>query len=321
VATDPEYRRKGLMAQLLNYTVKKITQEGYHLSVLWGDRQRYNYFGWEIAGRGFTFRITRRSLEKFVSTQVIPSIRVKRYQGDQQEMNDVIVFHHEKEPLRVERSQQEYQLFLEKTGVVSYIAFGEGTSNRDKSAYFIFRGENVPTEVLEFGGEPLIFLGLLRYIFSKFEIASLDFPVPYYSTTHPSTSSLFPYLLEIASSWFVNPFCQVKIIDLYSTLGVLLPIIQEKLRSSGILSRNKELNITLKMSESGQKATLVFRGDKIEVTNRQSPTTVEITELKMVKLLFGTFPTAMDLKLEPDYSQFLETIFPIDFYIWPLDHI
>ena len=47
VCTHPEYRKRGLMQELMPHCVNEARSQGYHLSWLGGQRQRYAYFGYE----------------------------------------------------------------------------------------------------------------------------------------------------------------------------------------------------------------------------------------------------------------------------------
>ncbi len=74
VATNPDYRGRGLMSSLLAAAITGMEQAGYDLSVLWGDRMRYAHFGWELVGRllewGFDARLATNA--GFAPIQMIP---------------------------------------------------------------------------------------------------------------------------------------------------------------------------------------------------------------------------------------------------------
>jgi predicted acetyltransferase len=56
VAVHPDYRGKGYMKLLMNHAVAEMRSAGYDLSYLGGRRQRYAYFGYEVAGT--TYRLS-----------------------------------------------------------------------------------------------------------------------------------------------------------------------------------------------------------------------------------------------------------------------
>ncbi len=50
VSTHPKWRGRGFMSQLMNRCGADMKEQGYHLSWLGGQRQRYGYFGYERCG-------------------------------------------------------------------------------------------------------------------------------------------------------------------------------------------------------------------------------------------------------------------------------
>lgn len=77
--------------------------------------------------------------------------------------------------------------------------------------------------------------------------------------------------------------------------------------------------ITFQVSGTEQKATLLF-DKKIKVSQKEVKDKLMLPEREMVKLLFGILPPSSFLKLEEEKS-FLNFLFPLDFFIWPLDYI
>jgi len=62
VSTAPKARGNGYMTKLLNHTIDEMRRIGYPVSWLGGDRQRYNTFGWELAGPVYDLEFSDRSL-------------------------------------------------------------------------------------------------------------------------------------------------------------------------------------------------------------------------------------------------------------------
>jgi|APSaa5957512622_1039677.scaffolds.fasta_scaffold19916_3 predicted N-acetyltransferase YhbS len=58
VSTHSTVRGKGYMKVLMNHCVEKMQTEGYHLSWLGGQRQRYGYFGFEKCGQQLSVSLT-----------------------------------------------------------------------------------------------------------------------------------------------------------------------------------------------------------------------------------------------------------------------
>ena len=58
VSTHLSVRGKGYMKVLMNHCVEKMQVQGYHLSWLGGQRQRYGYFGYEKCGQQLSVSLT-----------------------------------------------------------------------------------------------------------------------------------------------------------------------------------------------------------------------------------------------------------------------
>ena len=62
VSTAPKARGKGYMTKLLYHVIDEMRRIGYPVSWLGGDHQRYNTFGWEIAGPVYELEFSDRAL-------------------------------------------------------------------------------------------------------------------------------------------------------------------------------------------------------------------------------------------------------------------
>lgn len=295
VATDPETRGKGYMAKLLNYNIKKMKDERYSLSVLGGDRYRYGNFGWEFGGRQINLNISSRSLSK---AGVKPSDKVNRYQGEDEILKKIISCH-EKEPLRVERTKRDYKLLYQKMGTALYWAEEKGNFG-----YIDLSGENQATQVIEYGGDERIISSLASYLLDRFGSSSITFPVP--------VSKSFPKLLyELSSGWSLSIVSSVKIINLKEILKGFLLQIEERWDS------NEQEKITFQIKESKETTTLIL-GKKCSIEEKKSKNLISLSEKDMAGLFFNFIP-AICLKYHNSFL--LNKIFPLDFYIWSLDHI
>jgi predicted acetyltransferase len=296
VATHPAHRGKGYMSKLLNFSIERMKNEGYNISVLWGDRQRYRNFGYECAGQQINFVITMRSLEKAKVGLFCEGIRIKKYEGSREDLEKIILLH-ESEPLRVKRDRRTYALLLKKAGVNIWL----GEKDKDV-AYLISSGDLI----IESGGEPLTFVSLMYKIMKCFNI-------PSFTVVRPCiVSEINKMLYEVSlSQSTISEFVMLKIINLEDTVRILC---------SGREVREKDEKITLKIKGNGEYATLVFDG-KITVSKEYTDRVIELKETDMVRLIFGLLPASRWLPLEPKALYLLDYIFPVDFFIWPLDYV
>ncbi len=296
VATDAESRGKGYMGKLLNYNIKRMKEESYCLSVLGGDRYRYGNFGWEYGGRQINLNISRRSLSK---TGIKPATEVKRYQGEEDILKKIIEVH-EKEPLRVERTKRGYQLLYQKIGTALYWAESKGNF-----AYIDLSGESQANQVIEWGGDERIISSIASYLLNRFGSSAMTFPVP--------VSKKFPKILfELSAGWSLTIVNSVKIINLKKTLKGFLPQIEERWGS------NEKEEITFQIKESKEAVTLLL-GKKASIEEGKGKNLVSLSEKDMAGLFFNFIPARCFSLGRP--TLLLNKIFPLDFYIWPLDYI
>ncbi len=61
VATHPRERRRGFMTSIMNYCIEDMKSQGVHLSVLGGNRARYNHYGYEIGGNRYRIELSKRA--------------------------------------------------------------------------------------------------------------------------------------------------------------------------------------------------------------------------------------------------------------------
>jgi len=303
VATLPQYRGKGYMSKLLKHTFQKMKEQGCPLSWLGGDRQRYGAFGYETAGKMINFIVSPRSLSHTVNPEPIELIR---YAG-QEDLLEKIISLHEKEPLRVKRSQLDYQLLMDRYGVITYLG-----RKRNKWAYLTLRGERASNQVIELGGDISVLASLFGSLFKHYGYGNLGIGYPYYPTR------IFSLLREVASGWQVSPTGMIKILNLRQTLEAFLPQIEKKRKAFPQLLESKpKIEFTLQIKDTKQTVNLEI-GEKVGIREKGKREKLVLSDREMVNLLFGTFSPHL---LVGKVGSLLNLIFPLDFYVWPLDHI
>ncbi|MBN1559980.1 GNAT family N-acetyltransferase [candidate division KSB1 bacterium] len=62
VSSHPNDRGQGHMRRLLQFCLQVMRAEGYHLSWLGGQRQRYGYFGYEVCGSTAVFTVNKKNI-------------------------------------------------------------------------------------------------------------------------------------------------------------------------------------------------------------------------------------------------------------------
>lgn len=198
VGTDPDYRRQGLMGKLLKFLTAKMEREGYAFSVLWGDRQRYGNFGWELGGRRLLIRVTERSL----AWKGVKEDDIRRYDGKPEDLERIISMH-EAERLKVKRTRDVYRLVMERAGNAVWLG---------KESYMVLSGGEKIQNAIESGGNSESILSLALSLIKNKELECITFSRPY------EDSDINRTLLDASSGWWVEMLGSIKIINFPRTL-------------------------------------------------------------------------------------------------------
>jgi N-acetylglutamate synthase-like GNAT family acetyltransferase len=152
VATHPEHRRQRLGSAIIRDSIRIMEEAGCHLSVLWTQRKDfYRSFGYESAGQEYLFSV-KPSEFRHISTDC----KVVDYSP---EHLPAVIEIHNRETLRTERAQEEWQAYLgiPKTRILLALRNGKAT------AYAVMgKGEDFRRCILEWGGNAQDTLCLVR---------------------------------------------------------------------------------------------------------------------------------------------------------------
>lgn len=289
VATLPEERNKGHMSMLLKHAGNVMKQKGWPLSVLWGDRQRYYSFGWDIAGLKYSLTITTRSLERagvkpVAVEEVSPENAVSKVESL-----------HSSLKMRVERKH--HILTLKKQGIRIWLA-DEG--------YIISSGEIGSPKMLEVvskeGREPELVRGVMERCFG--DSASVE--------VNAFDTERLEHLLKVASYWKIVPEGLFRIIDITG----LLKAFEKVLSSRAEMLRDFELSLGLKLGDDIDTTTIFVNNGKVNVEKgRLSKNYVELDEREAVRIFLGGTPPNTKKLGE------LSMLLPLPVHVPSLDHV
>lgn len=307
VATYKKYRGHGLMRELLNYSIKIMQKENYDIAWLTGDRKRYGNYGWENGGRVHTFTVTERQIRDIK----IKDFKIRKLKDEDRFLRQIKLIH-EKEYFKVRRTYDDYKRLFSRMWKETYVAFLKGrviayvTFERDKK-------DSKSGKVFEYGGDKNGLKSLIKYILYKLKIERLNITCPVY---HSKYKDIF---IEFSSNWSINVYANsqmIKIINLNSLLKKFIVQMNAKRRRLGSKVRG---NVTLKIPELNQSVTLAVN-ENVKIINKESKYKLALNSKDMVRLLFGLSKPSDDFNLGKEFLV-LDSIFPLDFFIWPLEGV
>lgn len=213
------------MSDLIPRALEAMKSEGFPFSFLWGDRNRYNHFGYEWAGREICLSYTFSSLAK---SEILP-LQATVYDG-RRLSQEAIENAYEKNPYRRKYGEHEKNSLYALQGTTCF-TFGAD----DSFAFTVVTDWDSRLEVVDFGGHPDHVLGILaRQLESKRESAlTLRFP-----GDHPIPEIYRRTACDLA----IRPAAMVCLFDeafIRKTLLPEIPIIQRQ--EGGDLERVESL--------------------------------------------------------------------------------
>jgi len=117
VCTGEKYRGKGLMSDLLGEAVRWMKERDMPLSILWGNRYRYQRFGWEPAGSRYACSFADKALPALGGYRLRASIV-----GDTDRMIDSLHALHQRMSSRIDMDRETFLLTIRKVGRRVWIA-------------------------------------------------------------------------------------------------------------------------------------------------------------------------------------------------------
>ena len=296
VAVDPKHRGKGLMRDLLKFSIQHMKEAKYDISVLGGDRWRYGNYGWGNGGRCYSFNINKSSVRHLKPG----GSKIEEFSEDK--IGEIIKTH-DREVMRVSRKEEDYRLIFKRANRKTFLAVRDG----EIIAYLTL---TIGKVVVEFGGDYRGLSDLLLFCVNDLGIQELTVESPF--TINENTKLLF----KASASWVIKTSCMVKIINLRSLMSKCLPLINKGYRLSGSKINQK---LGLKSSDSEECVTLIY-GENVELSDEAVSSTLELSDCELPQLIFGITKPSMSLDLR-DYGLLLDRIFPLDFYIWKSEFI
>ena len=302
VATLPDYRERGLMTRLLDRCLVCMKEEEYAFSELGGYRRRYNWFGWENGGQEWRLEVYPGRLAKYPRDDTYHAVA---YDG-RFETLDAIALLHNREQVGLVRNRRQYEMLMRRGGYETWV--GEGPEG--PAAYVVCQIRGEETRIVnEFGGCAEGLHSIFCHLLDETGVQS-------FSVLGPRIHPLNDYLFAVSSTWSLRVPRMIKILDLEATMRGFCGQLRQRCQAVGI---QQARSVALAIEETEQQVQINLSGDRVGLSAVEPGTPViRLPELAMVRLLFCPGNGSRLLKRE---VRFLETLLPLDFFIWPLERV
>jgi predicted N-acetyltransferase YhbS len=290
VGTLPTERGKGHMTRLLYHAIDEMRAQGYPLSWLAGDRQRYNTFGWERAGMACECRFSRRSLDR-AGVELVPI--EGRFPEDAlaaiERLQSLPACHARRPHLARQ---------LQKSGLRVWTA---------EDGYALVHGTDWgPLSILELVSASGREVGMVRALLDWTGRSEISWEIP------AGDGERLARVMPCVAHWGVGGWDMYRVVDVVKLLRAYLPLLSR--RAAPL--RDFELAIGIREHDRTDLATIAVReGDFQVYAGRHAERHVEWPSVEVVRVLLGGPSVAT---VVPDE---LGALLPLPVYVPHLDHV
>ena len=298
VAVTKDCRRKGYMIELMNMALEKMIAEGYDYSLLGGQRQRYEYFGYVPAGSGINFTINKGNISRIRNGNTETEFTAELLEESNTDAIAKIKMLYDKMPFRAERKEEEMIDILCSWGCKPYVVYCGG----EFKGYFV-RKDGYLAEVKAEKAEDL--LDIFLCIMKVAENESVNFTVPVYDT------ETCDFMAKRCCGMTVCHVEQLNIFNYAKFIEAFLAIKAERINlCSGTL------NVLIHGYAKDEMLAITVDGKDVSVAKTDAEPDVELDNLEAVAFFAGNY--AVKRLSLPAFAQ---NWFPVDFFMHGQDNV
>ncbi len=300
VSVHPYARSKGYMKQLLSFVTEELKSQGYQYIFLGGQRQRYEYFGFEPSGVQVRFTVTETNVRhslKEVDTALVELVPIK-----EKEMISQAFTLYDNQPVKSIRKENEFYDILCSWQCKPYGIL----INSEFAGYICLSQDGGVNEVLlentdhyPYALKALFaFSGKDRHIFAA----------------SPLEADKINFLMELAESYEIGTCENYLILDWKAVIQTLL----EAKAGVEILAEG-----SLIVEIGGDKFEIAIKENVPSVDRAEQESDITLSELEATALLFsyaGNFKLPLYGKnLDTGKKGCIKSWFPLPLTAQPID--
>ncbi len=210
VSVHPYSRGKGYMKFLMNTVIEEMKADGCAFAFLGGQRQRYEYFGFEPAGIQLSYTVTNINIRHFCKEGDTSPIEIVPFDGNEEEWLNRAYSLYQKQPLSVVRKRDEFISVLRSWESEPYVILKEG----DLAGYFSLQANGTVNEI--------ILDDLTLYPFLMRPLLNLCKTESFYLNAAPYETDKIHFFSQIAESCEVKTNCNYVIFNWAAVIRAFL---------------------------------------------------------------------------------------------------
>lgn len=298
VAVTKDCRRKGYMIELMNMALEKMIEEGYDYSLLGGQRQRYEYFGYVPAGSGINFTINKGNIRRIRNGNTETDFTAELLKENDADAIAKIKALYDKMPFRAERKEDEMFDILCSWGCLPYVVYCGG----EFKGYFVMK-QGYTAEIKAVNTEDL--LDIILCIIETSGNESVSFTVPVYDTETCDFMAKRGCGMAVCHVEQLNIFNYAKFIEAFLTI-----------KAERINLCSGTLNVLVHGYAKDEKLAITVDGKTVTVAETDATPDVELDNLEAVAFFAGNYAVK-----RISLPAFAQNWFPVDFFMHGQDNV
>ncbi|MBR0113032.1 MAG: GNAT family N-acetyltransferase [Clostridia bacterium] len=299
VAVARDARGKGYMIECMNMTLDQMKNDGTDISLLGGQRQRYEHFGYEPAGISFCAEINRRTVSYLKGDGYTNNYTAKEITADDKDILRRIKALHEETGVYVNRPEEDYEDILRSWSCIPYAVF----DGDEFKGYFCRRGESGIQEFKPVKTEDTLDLALC--VLNTTGADKIEVSIPLYD------KELCDYLSSNSDGYELTHSEQINILNYKKFILAFLSVKAKRVKlgdGSAVLlihgyRKDEQLKITV-------------RGTQVTVEDTDGKPDVELDHIEAIRVIASTYGGK-----RREMPACAAGWFPVDFFFFSQDNV
>ena len=299
VAVAKDCRRKGYMIELMNASLEKMIDEGYDYSLLGGQRQRYEHFGYVPAGSAMRVSINKGNISRLRNGNTETSFTAKPVTEDDAEVIAKIKELNDSMPFYIERKAEDMIDILRSWKCVPYAVY----DGDEFKGYFSFNSKDSFAEIKVLCNDDMLdfFLCAMQVMGGE----SLSFTVPIYD------GETCDYMAKRCCGMSLCHVEQLNILNYKNFVEAFLAIKAQRVNlCSGTI------NVLVHGYKKDESFAITVDGETVTVAETDAKPDFELEHLEAVAFFAGQYA-----EKRLDLPAFAQNWFPVDFFTGHLDNV